>query len=116
MLNDLRGVIPPATTPFSRDGDVDLGAMKEQVDWLIDQGAHGIAVGGSTGEGHTIDVDEFRGLVDTALDAAAGRVPAVAGIIVDSTRGRRPKGAGHRGPGRGGVAGDPGPLPLSPGR
>ena len=86
MLNDLRGVIPPATTPFTRDGDVDFGAMKEQVNWLIDQGARGIAVGGSTGEGHTIDVDEFRGLVDTSLDAAAGRIPVVAGIIVDSTR------------------------------
>ena len=79
MLNDLRGVIPPATTPFTRDGDVDLQAMKDQVIWLIDQGVHGIAVGGSTGEGHTIDVDELRGIVDTALDAC-GR---------PRTRGRR---------------------------
>ena len=86
MLNNLRGVIPPATTPFTREGEVDLGAMKAQVNWLIEQGVHGIAVGGSTGEGHTIDVDEFRGIVETALETAAGRVPVVAGIIVDSTR------------------------------
>ncbi len=86
MLDNLRGVIPPATTPFNRDGEIDFAAMKEQVRWLMDQGVRGIAVGGSTGEGHTIDVDEFRGLVDTSLEAAEGRVPVVAGIIVDSTR------------------------------
>ena len=86
MQNDLRGVLPPATTPFTRAGEVDLDAMKNQVNWLIDQGVHGIAVGGSTGEGHTLDVNEFRGIVETALDSAAGRVPVVAGIIVDSTR------------------------------
>ena len=86
MLKDLRGVIPPATTPFTRDGEVDLGAIKGQVNWLIDQGVHGLAVGGSTGEGHTLDVDELRAVVEVALDTAAGRVPVVAGIIVDSTR------------------------------
>ncbi len=86
MLRDLRGVIPPATTPFTRDGEVDLDAMKEQVKWLIDQGVHGLAVGGSTGEGHTLDVDELRAIVEVALDTAAGRVPVVGGIIVDSTR------------------------------
>ncbi|MCY3736743.1 MAG: dihydrodipicolinate synthase family protein [Gemmatimonadaceae bacterium] len=86
MLTDLRGVIPPATTPFTRDGEVDLDAMKEQVNWLVDQGVHGLAVGGSTGEGHTLDVDELRAIVEIALDTAAGRVPVVAGIIVDSTR------------------------------
>ena len=86
MLRDLRGVIPPATTPFTRDGEVDLRAMKEQVNWLIDQGVHGLAVGGSTGEGHTLDVDELRAIVEVALDTTAGRVPVVAGIIVDSTR------------------------------
>ena len=86
MLRDLRGVVPPATTPFTRDGEVDLDAMKEQVNWLIDQGVHGLAVGGSTGEGHTLDVDELRAIVEIALDTAAGRVPVVAGIIVDSTR------------------------------
>jgi len=86
MLDHLRGVIPPATTPFTRDGDVDLKGMKDQVDWLIGQGVHGIAVGGSTGEGHTIDVDEFRAIVDSTLDATCDRVPVIAGIIVDSTR------------------------------
>ena len=86
MLSDLRGVVPPATTPFTGDGEVDPRAMAEQVNWLIDQGVHGLAVGGSTGEGHTLDVDELRAIVEITVDTAAGRVPVVAGIIVDSTR------------------------------
>ena len=30
---------------------------------MIGQGVHGIATGGSTGEGHTLDADEFRRLI-----------------------------------------------------
>lgn len=86
MLDNLIGIIPPATTPFTQAGDIDLNRVATQINWLIDQGAHGVAVGGSTGEGHTIDVDEFRDLIATAVEAAAGRIPVVAGIIVDSTR------------------------------
>ncbi|HIM70534.1 MAG TPA: dihydrodipicolinate synthase family protein, partial [Gammaproteobacteria bacterium] len=52
----------------------------------ISNGVHGIAVGGSTGEGHTLALDEYVKLVDTAVDAVNGRVPLIAGIITDSTR------------------------------
>lgn len=46
----------------------------------------GIAVGGSTGEGHTLGAEEYRDLIAAAIDAAAGRAPIVAGIITDSTQ------------------------------
>jgi 4-hydroxy-tetrahydrodipicolinate synthase len=82
----LRGVIPPTTTPFKANGDLDLRLVKGQVDWLIAQGVHGLATGGSTGEGHALDAEEHRDLLAATVEAAAGRVPVVAGIIVDSTR------------------------------
>lgn len=85
-MSELMGVIPPSTTPFDAAGDIDFAAAGRQVDWLIASGAHGVAVGGSTGEGHTLGVEEFRDLVEAGVDAAAGRVPLVAGIITDSTR------------------------------
>ncbi len=85
-MSELYGVIPPATTPFDACGEIDHRALAAEVDWLIGEGVHGIAAGGSTGEGQTIDPEEFRGLIETAVSAAAGRVPVVAGIIVDSTR------------------------------
>jgi 4-hydroxy-tetrahydrodipicolinate synthase len=85
-MSKLYGIIPPTTTPFTQDGEIDCRAVGAQVDWLISQGVHGVAAGGSTGEGQTLDVDEFRALIAATTEAVAGRVPVVAGIIVDSTR------------------------------
>ena len=82
----LAGVIPPATTPFDVNGDILFTNAAEQIDWLIGEGAAGVAVGGSTGEGHTLDAEETRDLVALAVETAAGRVPVIAGIICDSTR------------------------------
>jgi 4-hydroxy-tetrahydrodipicolinate synthase len=85
-MTELRGVIPPATTPFDAGGELDLQAVSGQIDWLIGAGVQGVAVGGSTGEGHTVTGEEFRDLIAAAVDAAANRVPLIAGIITDSTR------------------------------
>ncbi|MBT3332142.1 MAG: dihydrodipicolinate synthase family protein [Rhodospirillaceae bacterium] len=83
---DLTGIIAPMTTPFTRKGDVDEGAFRKQVNFLIETGVHGLAVGGSTGEGHTLSTKEATRLVRIAMTEAKGRVPVVAGIIVDSTQ------------------------------
>src|SRR5262249_16726830 len=80
------GVIPPMTTPFQKNGDMDLGKVAAQVKWLINAGAHGLAAGGSTGEGHTLDHEEYRDLIAATVEAARGRAPVIAGLIVDSTR------------------------------
>ncbi len=85
-MTELSGVIPPATTPFDTAGDIDFGAAAGQIDWLIGEGARAVAVGGSTGEGHTLDAKETRDLVAAAIEASSGRVPVIAGIICDSTR------------------------------
>ncbi|MDD9956776.1 MAG: dihydrodipicolinate synthase family protein [Anaerolineaceae bacterium] len=83
----LRGIIPPMVTPFAEDESLDEAALQREVRWLIEEaGVHGLAVGGSTGEGHTLSTEELRHCVGAALDAAAGRVPVIAGVIVDSTR------------------------------
>ena len=85
MTETLFGIMPPMTTPFDADGELDEAAVRVQMRWLLDQGVHGVAAGGSTGEGHTLDADELRRLVATVAEEAAG-VPVIAGIIVDSTR------------------------------
>jgi 4-hydroxy-tetrahydrodipicolinate synthase len=82
----MHGIVPPMTTPFTPDGAMRLDLVQAQVDWLVAAGAHGFAAGGSTGEGHTLEAEELRDLIAATTEAAAGRVPVVAGIIVDSTR------------------------------
>lgn len=80
------GVIPPMTMPFRQDGEIDIDLVRGQLDWLVGAGAHGMAAGASTGEGHTLDHDECRDLVAATVEPARGRVPVIAGVIVDSTR------------------------------
>lgn len=81
----LHGIIAPFTTPFSESGAIRLDLVKAQVDWLIDNGVHGLAAGGSTGEGHVLDRDEYRALIEATAKAIDGRIPLVAGIIANST-------------------------------
>ena len=80
------GVIPPMTTPFRQDGEIAFNQVAAQVQWLIAAGSHGVAAGGSTGEGHTLDAEEFRDLIAATVDSAKGQIPVIAGIVVDSTR------------------------------
>ena len=82
----IRGIIPPMVTPFREDDSVDFEAFRGEVDHLIGLGVHGLAVGGSTGEGHTLSDEESLELTRAAIDVSAGRVPIIAGIIVDSTQ------------------------------
>lgn len=85
-MNELRGIIPPMTTAFDADGEMIENAIRHQFRWMADQGIHGVAVGGSTGEGHVLDRTDYRRLIEIATDEAAGKLPVIAGIIVDSTR------------------------------
>src|SRR3954467_8048282 len=80
------GVIPPMTTPFRKDGEIDFKLVASQVDWLIGAGSHGMAAGGSTGEGHTLDHEEYRDLVAATVDAARGRGPGIAARTAQPTR------------------------------
>jgi 4-hydroxy-tetrahydrodipicolinate synthase len=82
----LSGILPPATLPFDRAGEIVYPALREQIAFVIAQGAHGVVVGGSTGEGHTLGFDEWVKVITTAHEALGGRLPLIAGLIVNSTR------------------------------
>lgn len=86
-MSDLRGIMPPLATPFDEHEEINIAAVKAEVRYMIEEAkAHGVVVGGSTGEGHTLTTEETRQLVRAACDAAGGDVPVIAGMIVDSTR------------------------------
>jgi 4-hydroxy-tetrahydrodipicolinate synthase len=84
-VSELHGIIAPFTTAFTESGAIDLNLVKPQVDWMIDNGVHGLAAGGSTGEGHALDQQEYKELIAATKEAINGRVPLVAGIIANST-------------------------------
>lgn len=41
----LVGVLPVIQTPFTADGGIDEGVLRHEIDWVLDQGAHGITTG-----------------------------------------------------------------------
>ena len=86
MTTQLKGIIPPMATPFDAKGEVDEAAFRSEVRYLLEAGVHGLAVGGSTGEGHTLTTDEIRRLTAAAVEEVEGRFPIITGIIANSTR------------------------------
>jgi 4-hydroxy-tetrahydrodipicolinate synthase len=83
---DVVGIFPPVVSPFTNDEELDLAALRREIDYNISLGVTGVCVGGSTGEGHALDAEDLGQLVKTAQETAAGRVPVMAGIITTSTR------------------------------
>jgi 4-hydroxy-tetrahydrodipicolinate synthase len=84
--SNLRGILPPLVMPFDSRGEIVYSSVREQIDFMVDQGAHGVVVGGSTGEGHTLSRDELAKTMEATAEALAGRLPLIEGLIVNSTR------------------------------
>jgi len=86
MRQRIFGIVPPMTTPFWPDDTIDETALRAETRYLIETArVHGLAVGGSTGEGHALTTDEVRRITAVVTEEARGRVPVIAGIITDST-------------------------------
>jgi 4-hydroxy-tetrahydrodipicolinate synthase len=87
MSEPFHGVLPALITPFTADGSaIDNHALAANVDRLIAGGVGGLVPGGSTGEFTTLSNAERRQVVETTVEAAAGRVPVVAGTGALTTR------------------------------
>jgi 4-hydroxy-tetrahydrodipicolinate synthase len=87
MPEPFHGVLPALITPFTDDGEaIDPRALTALVERVIAAGAGGLVPGGSTGEFTTLTHAERRQLVEVTVEAAAGRVPVVAGTGALSTR------------------------------
>jgi 5-dehydro-4-deoxyglucarate dehydratase len=75
----LDGVLFFPVTPFTENGDVDLGRLAEHVSKGVDAGPGGVFIACGTGEFHALEAVEFAGIVRTAVEATGGRVPVYAG-------------------------------------
>ena len=74
----LSGVYPIANTPFHSDGSVDFDSQDRLIDYLLDQGAHGLGLFGNASEGYTLSASERVELMRRIAKRVNGRVPLVA--------------------------------------
>ncbi|GGG04462.1 MULTISPECIES: dihydrodipicolinate synthase family protein [Rhizobium] len=79
------GVFPYLVSPIDESGKVMRNLLTDLVDHLIDEGVHGLAPLGSTGEFAYLSQEQRRCVVDTVISASSGRVPVVAGVASTST-------------------------------
>lgn len=101
-MTTIEGVIAYPITPFRTRGEIssiDSSALATLVDDLVRSGVHAISPLGSTGESAYLTEDEFTTVLETTIDAVAGRVPVVAGVSDLTTantvsRARRAQAAG----------------------
>ncbi|MBR1227988.1 MULTISPECIES: 4-hydroxy-tetrahydrodipicolinate synthase [unclassified Bradyrhizobium] len=85
-MKTFRGTYTVMITPFTPGGDVDAEALRDFVDWQIEQGIHGLIPLGSTGEFLSLDDDEKILVAETVIAQAAGRVPVLIGTGAEDTR------------------------------
>lgn len=79
------GAIVAIVTPF-RNGRLDVPALKRLVEFQIRNGTSGIVPCGTTGESATLSFEEHEKVIDVVLEAAAGRVPVIAGTGSNNTK------------------------------
>jgi len=83
---EFRGVYPPIITVFNEKEEIDEEGYREHIDFLIENGAHGIIVCGSTGEFFNMTLEERKKVIKITVDQVNGRVPVIAGTADCSTK------------------------------
>ena len=81
-----RGYIPAITTPFDAQGTLDLTAVRRLVEWLADEGMHGLVVAGTTGEWFSLTGEEKAALFRTVAEVTNGAIPLIAGCNAFTAR------------------------------
>lgn len=84
MKRQFSGSLVALITPF-RDGKVDEGKLRDLVEFHVKNGTDAIVPCGTTGESPTLTHDEHKRVVEVVVQAAAGRIPVVAGTGSNST-------------------------------
>ena len=82
----LSGVCTIALTPFTEEGDVDLGGIDSLARLYLDSGVHGLTILGIMGEAHKLSDAERSIVMQRYLEAAGDHVPVVVGCSAAATK------------------------------
>lgn len=85
-VTEWKGIFPYLVSPIDHNGRVKEQVLRDLVEHLIECGVHGLTPLGSTGEFFYLDWEQRREIVRIVLEAAAHRVPVVAGVAASTNR------------------------------
>jgi 4-hydroxy-tetrahydrodipicolinate synthase len=79
----IEGVLPALITPFTEDDKIDEEGLRQNIEFLIENGVSGIVPCGTTGESATLSIKEHEKVIEIAVDCST--VPVVAGTGSNNT-------------------------------
>ncbi len=79
------GLSVAITTPF-RNGELDLDALRKQIEFQIEAGTPCIVPVGTTGESPTLSHEEHERVIAASVEISAGRIKVMPGTGSNSTR------------------------------
>jgi len=83
---NIEGCLIPLVTPFDDKGGLDEPALRNLVNYLIEeQAADALVPCGTTGESPTLSHEEHMMVIEIVKEETAGRVPVIAGTGSNST-------------------------------
>lgn len=82
-----RGIVVPIVTPLTAEGKFDEKAYRGLIDYLADNGIHGVFPFGTTGEFYAFDQGFYTHLLEVTKDAVHGHMQIYAGANHITTRG-----------------------------
>jgi N-acetylneuraminate lyase len=80
MREGFNGIYVALITPYTKDGEVHYSEIKRLVRYLIEKGADGFYVGGSTGEAFLLNQEERRRILDAVLEANNGEKKVISHV------------------------------------
>ncbi|MEO1529433.1 MAG: dihydrodipicolinate synthase family protein [Planctomycetota bacterium] len=79
-MKRLQGLVAATYTPFDDGGAFNPDMVKPLVERLLSEGVDGLYVCGSTGEGMSLSTTERKAVLESYVEASAGRVPVIAQV------------------------------------
>lgn len=79
------GIYAAVCTPFS-NGEIDVKAYEDYIEWLISEDIDGIVVCGSTGESSMLSFEEHVRLINITKDIVKNRITLIANCGANSTK------------------------------
>ncbi|MCI5775888.1 MAG: dihydrodipicolinate synthase family protein [Aerococcus sp.] len=88
-IEKYEGIIPAFYAAYDENGDVNLDAIKQEVQYFIDKGVDGIYVNGSSGECIYLNVEERKAIIEAVMEVAKDKLTVICHVGANSTRDSR---------------------------
>lgn len=85
-MKALKGTFVVPVTPFTTEDNLDEKGLRGNIDWYIQEGIHGIACTGSTGEFVALSEEEWERVTNITIEQVNHRVPVLVGTCGPTTK------------------------------